>query len=126
MIKLERGDKMNKAIERAKAVRPFVKWLGERTYTVTSRDGQRVYTVRFVVANGHKLAECNCQAGEAGMLCYHVAAAAAVNIAVASIKRQAEQSAAALVVETKASESVTVRYVRNGQLSGWYCGAVMV
>lgn len=125
MIKLERGDKMNKAIERAKAVRPFVKWLGERTYTVSSRDGQRVYTVRFVVANGHKLAECNCKAGEAGMLCYHIAAAAAVNIAVASIRQQAGQ-AAAPQVETKATTLPAIRYVRSGQLSGWYCGSVMI
>jgi hypothetical protein len=88
VIKLERGTKMNKAIERAKAVRPFVKWLGERTYTVTSSDGQRVYTVRFEVANGHKLAECNCKAGAEGMLCYHIAAAAAVNIAVASMRQR--------------------------------------
>ncbi|MBI1763126.1 MAG: hypothetical protein HYR56_16990 [Acidobacteria bacterium] len=125
MIKLERGDKMNKAIERAKAVRPFVKWLGERTYTVSSSDGQRVYIVRFVVANGHKLAECNCKAGEAGMLCYHVAAAAAVNIAVASIHRQAEQSAAP-VIETKPVTTSNVRFVSNGQLSGWYYGSVMI
>lgn len=125
MIKLEHGDKMNKAIERAKVVRPFVKWLGERTYTVTSRDGQGVYTVRFAVANGNKLAECNCTAGEAEMLCYHIAAAAAVNIAIASIHQRAEQSAAQ-PVETKAPDLLAIRYVHAGQLSGWYCGRVMI
>ncbi len=117
MIKLENNDKMRKAIARAKAVHPRVKWLGERTYTVSSSDGQRLYTVRFVVANGHKLAECNCAAGQSEQLCYHVAAAASVNIAVASIHRQAEQSAAPVG---------GVHYVRNGQLSGDYYGRVMV
>ncbi len=36
MIKLESNDKMSKAIERAKAIHPRVKWLGNRTYLVTS------------------------------------------------------------------------------------------
>lgn len=86
MIKLERN-KMTNAIKRARTIRPFVKWLGGRQYTVTSSDRQSTYQVRFAVANGAKLAECNCKAGEAGMVCYHVAAAAAVNIAIASMKQ---------------------------------------
>jgi hypothetical protein len=97
MIKLENNDKMTKAIERAKAAHPRVKWLGERAYTVSSSDGQRLYTVRFEVTSGNKFAACNCKAGQAGMLCYHVAAAASVNIAVASIRRQAAQAAAPVV-----------------------------
>ena len=125
MIKLERGDKMNRAIARAKAVHPRVKWLGNRTYLVTSSDGRSVYTVRFVVANGHKLAECNCKAGQQEQLCYHVAAAASVNIAIASIQRQAEQ-ATAPVGETKAATGLGLRYVHCGQLSGEYYGSVMI
>ena len=83
MIKLE-SHKMINAINRAKAVRPRVRRLAERSYSVSGSKGD-TYTVVFVVANGHKLAECNCKAGEAGMLCYHVAAAAALNIAVHSV-----------------------------------------
>ena len=92
MIKLEQ-QKMTNAIKRAKQVRPFVKWLGERRFSVTSSDKLTRYTVSFVVVNGHKLAECDCRAGRDGMLCFHVAAAAAVNIAVQSTRRQAEVSA---------------------------------
>ena len=108
MIKLERGDKMNQAIARAKTVHPRVKWLGNRTYLVTSSDGQRRYTVRFFVAKWHKLAECNCKAGQAGQLCYHVAAAAAVNIGIASM-RQAADKAAAPVAEVKPRAAVAFR-----------------
>jgi uncharacterized Zn finger protein len=85
MIRLEIS-KMTKAIERAKTVRPRVRVINadERTYAVTGSRGD-VYTVRFAVANGHKLASCDCPAKG---ICYHVAAAASVNIAVQSMRRQ--------------------------------------
>ena len=93
MIKLE-ADKMQRAIARAKLLRPRVKWLGGRDYSVTSSNGQGTYTVRFAVVNGLKLGECDCKAGQAGMMCFHICAAAAVNIAVQSIHRAAERSLA--------------------------------
>ena len=82
MIKLE-SHKMKSAIERAKTVRPRVRRTAERTYAVTGSKGD-TYTVTFAVANGLKLAECNCKAGQSNQLCYHVAAAAALNIALHS------------------------------------------
>jgi len=49
-----------------KAVRPRVRVISasERTYSVTGSKGD-VYTVRFAVAGGHKLGECDCKAGRA-------------------------------------------------------------
>jgi hypothetical protein len=89
MIKLE-ANKMAKAVERAKAIHPRVKMIGERRFLVWRRERhvESAYTVRFVVANGNKLAECNCKAGQAEMLCYHVAAAAQVNVMMQSMRRQ--------------------------------------
>lgn len=86
MIKLETA-KMTKAIERAKAVRPRVRVINaaERVYSVTGSKGD-VYTVRFSVAKGMKLAECDCKAGKANQVCYHVAAAAQVNIMAQSMR----------------------------------------
>lgn len=78
MIKLETS-KMIKAIERAKAVRPRVTVISAdaRVYSVTGSKGD-AYTVRFAVANGLKLAECDCKAGKSDQMCFHVAAAARV------------------------------------------------
>jgi uncharacterized Zn finger protein len=89
MIKLETKS-MTKAIERAKNIHPTVRVISanERSYAVTGSKGD-VYTVRFAVASGHKLGECNCPARD---LCYHIAAAASVNIAVQSMRRQAGKS----------------------------------
>lgn len=89
MIKIT-SETMQKAIARAKVLRPRVRMTGERTYSVSGSQGG-TYTVRFAVANGMKLAECSCKAGEAGMVCRHVVAAAALNIAVMSMRRVAEQ-----------------------------------
>lgn len=85
MLKLEIS-KMTKAIERAKTLRPRVRVINadERTYAVTGSKGN-VYTVRFAVTNGHKLASCDCPAKG---ICYHIAATASVNIAVQSMRRQ--------------------------------------
>lgn len=93
MIKIEKNEKMVEAIKRVKTVRPMVRYQGDRTYTVSGRTGA-TYTVKFVVKEKVRLAECNCKAGQTGMLCYHVAAAAGVNIAIQSAKRNAEKTSA--------------------------------
>src|SRR5262245_52805218 len=98
MLKLE-PTKMHKAIERAKAIKPHVRVISaaERTYSVTGSRGD-IYTVKFVVVNGLKLAECDCAAGQRGQMCYHVPACAQVNIMVQSMRQGA--SAPARVVRS--------------------------
>ena len=83
MLNLE-PKKMKAAIERAKAEHLKVRAISvtDRTYAVTSKQGT-VYTVRFVVVNGHKLAECSCPATT---YCKHMAAAAQVNIMCQSMR----------------------------------------
>jgi uncharacterized Zn finger protein len=103
MIEIKRNDAMNRAIARAKHERPKVKpvSVSERVYTVTGSKGD-TYTVRFAVSGNKKLASCDCKGGQAGMVCKHVAAAAAVNIGLQRMRRAAEQSAAEVVkVETR-------------------------
>ncbi|MGE0128058.1 MAG: hypothetical protein AB7U82_08260 [Blastocatellales bacterium] len=101
---------MTKAIERAKAIRPRVRVISAdaRTYSVTGSKGD-VYTVKFAVANGLKLAECDCKAGQRGQMCFHVAAAASINIAVQSQRQAAPAPAAPLPVPTV-----------KRRPSGWY------
>jgi hypothetical protein len=116
MIKLE-PSKMKKAIERAKAIHPRVTRLAERSYRVTSSNGQDSYTVHFKVVGGHKLAECDCKAGRAGMICFHVAAAGAINIALHS--RYSRPSKPATAPRAK-MEGILIKTRPAGfQLDGW-------
>src|SRR5262249_6639484 len=106
MINLE-PNKMQRAIERAKAVRPRVSVISadERTYSVTGSKGS-AYTVKFVVVKGLKLAECNCKAGQAGMMCFHVAAAAQVNVMTQSMRLTSSAPAAPAPVPSRIERRV--------------------
>src|SRR4030095_11580836 len=88
MLKLQ-ADKMKNAIARAKAIHPRVRVIdsANRIYSVSGSNGGE-YTVRFVVVNGLKLADCNCASGRRAQMCFHVASAAPVNIAVQSMRRE--------------------------------------
>jgi hypothetical protein len=81
-----------RAVERARKLRPFVTFLDldERLYVVCSATGLNEYKVRFSVQGKDKYADCTCQAGRNNMACYHVAAAAAVNIGIQRQRRMRE------------------------------------
>ena len=81
MIELTK-DKMTNAIAKAKKLHPFVMFLGERRFAVESKTTLETYQIRFFVNGNKRLASCTCKAGQEGMVCYHVAAAAAVNIGI--------------------------------------------
>ena len=109
MIKLERS-KMTNAINKAKQLRPRVRMIGERTYSVSGSRGN-TYTVFFSVAkdaqgNAVRLGECTCPAGHEGMVCYHLVAAAAVNIAVQTMRQQVKTEAAKAAPVTSAAVPV--------------------
>lgn len=86
MIRITNHKKMQCAIERAKARRVRVQWVTGREFRVTNQQGAE-YTVRFDVVGREKFAACSCSAGQIGQLCYHVPAAAALNIAIQSRNR---------------------------------------
>jgi hypothetical protein len=77
-----------KAIERCKQLKPKVNFITDRVFSVKSANNGNSYTVRFDVQNGKKLAQCECKASERGLVCYHIAGAAQVNIIRQSMKRQ--------------------------------------
>jgi hypothetical protein len=92
MIKLTK-DTLKNAIARAKQIRPRVTWLGGRSYSVSGSSGN-TYTVHFAVARDAQgkqvcLGVCDCEAGNREMVCFHLAAASAVNIAVHAMRRAA-------------------------------------
>jgi hypothetical protein len=80
MLKLS-TDTMQNAIRRSKEIKPMVRVIADRTYSVTSSRNDRTYTVKFTVINGQKFGTCDCVAH--GM-CFHIASAAALNIALHS------------------------------------------
>lgn len=107
MIKLETKT-MTKAIERAKAEHLKVRVISvdERKYAVTGSRGD-VYTVRFVVANGHKLAECSCPSKT---MCKHIPAAAQVNIMCQSMRQGASAPAPPRIERSVESDRTGQRY----------------
>jgi hypothetical protein len=87
MIKLTK-ENTAKAIERCKTLRPKVRFIKDRMFAVYSSNNSNVYHVSFDVKNGEKFGQCNCKASERGLVCYHIAGAAQVNIFRQSLKRQ--------------------------------------
>jgi hypothetical protein len=69
-----------KAIERCKILKPKVRYIKDRLFVVHSSRNSNVYHVKFDVLNGERLGQCECPASERGLVCYHIAASAAVNI----------------------------------------------
>lgn len=88
MIELTK-DKLTNAIAKAKKIHPFVMVLGERQFAIESKSTLETYQIRFFVNGRKKLATCTCPAGRSSQACYHVAAAAAVNIGLQRLKRVA-------------------------------------
>jgi len=89
MIELRSKEQMRNAIRRAYQLRPFVRVRGFRWYEVMSSNNDSVYTVHFYKRGRQRLGECNCKAGERGLICYHMAGAAAVHMGIASMRRAA-------------------------------------
>ena len=89
MIELKSKEQMARAIARARELKPFVRVRGFRWYEVKSSSGEAVYTVHFYKSGKQRLRECNCKAGERGMVCYHMAGGAAVHIGIAAMRRAA-------------------------------------
>lgn len=88
MIKLT-VENTAKAIERCKQLKPRVRFIADRVFSVQSANNSNAYTVRFDVQNGEKFGQCECRASERGLICYHIIGAATANIYRQGLKRQA-------------------------------------
>ena len=85
MIELKDSTQLTKAIERAKAGDLLVQASGLfRQYHVTNRATGARYTVDFFVRrDGKRFGGCTCKAGQNGIACKHLAAAAGMHVCVA-------------------------------------------
>jgi len=84
MIQLTTVEAMEKAINKARTVKPFVRVNRFGSYTVTNKQTGATYTVECMKREGKRFASCSCKAGERGNACYHVAAAVAAHIQLAA------------------------------------------
>ncbi len=84
MVKLTTAEAMQKAIDKARAVKPLVRIVNFGSYTVTNKQTGATYSVTCEKRNGERIADCDCKAGARGLRCYHVAAAAGCHIILAS------------------------------------------
>jgi hypothetical protein len=84
MIQLTTATVIEKAINKARTVKPRVRVNCFGSYTVTNKATGATYTVTCEKRNGVRLAHCDCKAGQRGQACYHIAAAVAAHIQLAS------------------------------------------
>jgi hypothetical protein len=71
---------IEKAINKARQTKPFVKVIEFRLYSVTNKTTGANYTVKFTKINNTKYAECNCKAT---VICYHIGASIGAHIVLA-------------------------------------------
>jgi hypothetical protein len=71
---------IEKAINKARQTKPFVKVIEFRLYSVTNKTTGATYEVKFSKLGNKKLAECNCKAT---VICYHIGAAIGAHIVLA-------------------------------------------
>jgi hypothetical protein len=71
---------IEKAINKARQTKPFVKVIEFRRYSVTNKITGATYEVKFTKINNTKYAECNCKAT---VICYHIGASIGAHIVLA-------------------------------------------
>lgn len=83
MFILKAKEQLEKAIGKAKQIRPQVKFNYFGQYRVSGSKGG-YYTVTCKISNnGYRAVECTCKGGEKGLVCYHAAAALSLHIGLA-------------------------------------------
>jgi N-acetyl-gamma-glutamylphosphate reductase len=71
---------IEKAINKARQTKPFVKVIEFRRYSVTNKITGANYTVKFTKIDDKKFAECDCKAT---VICYHIGASIGAHIVLA-------------------------------------------
>lgn len=80
MIQIQDEKQLERAITKARQVKPLVRVVAFRFYTVTNKQTGAEYNIHFVKRDGQRLAWCTCKAGEKGQNCYHVAASLPIHL----------------------------------------------
>jgi uncharacterized protein YjhX (UPF0386 family) len=88
MIQLTSAATLEKAINKARTVKPLVRIVKFGAYSVTNKATGATYTVECAKRDGKRFAHCTCKAGERGQACYHLASAVSAHIQLATERAQ--------------------------------------
>ena len=89
MFILKARTQLEKAIKRAKKIRPTVKFDHFGRYRVSGSKGGYYTVICKKSDNDYKTVECTCKAGDEGLVCYHAAAALSLHIGIARQRQTA-------------------------------------
>ena len=87
MIELKSAEQLSKAVARAKACSLFVRYIQFRQFRLENRTNGHSYNVNFYVRAGRRFGHCDCKGGERGLVCKHLAAAAAIQTGIAAMRQ---------------------------------------
>ena len=91
MIQLTSPAVLERAVSKARTVKPLVRYVAFRHYAVINKATGAIYTVTFDKQGARRLASCDCKAGTKGVACYHIAAAVPHHLLQASEIAEARQ-----------------------------------
>ena len=87
MFILKDEKQLERAIKKAKTIRPRVEFDNFGRYRVSGSKGGFYTVICKKSDNGYKTVECTCQGSERGLVCYHAAAALSLHIGLARQKQ---------------------------------------
>lgn len=83
MFILSKKEQLEKAIERAKKIHPFVKFDHFGRYRVSGSKGGYYTVICKKSVNGYKTVACTCKGALKGLVCYHAVSALSLHIGLA-------------------------------------------
>jgi hypothetical protein len=89
MFILKTKTQLDKAITKAKQIRPRVEFDHFGRYRVSGSKGGFYTVICKKSDNNYRLVECTCKGGEKGLVCYHAAAALALHTGLARQRQTA-------------------------------------
>ena len=89
MFILKGIDQIERAIEKARKIRPRVEFDHFGRYRVSGSKGGFYTVVCKKSDNGFKLVDCTCKGGEKGLVCYHAVSALSLHIGLAKQRQTA-------------------------------------
>jgi len=89
MFILKGIEQLERAIEKARKIRPRVEFAHFGRYRVSGSKGGYYTVICKKLDNGYKTVDCTCKGGEKGLVCYHAVSALSLHIGLAKQRQTA-------------------------------------